>query len=116
MLSEGIGEFAVLQYARPGGPTTNIGVLLFDRVENRLYYRLRDDWQHFAAEADVEILSLLAEDFEVKIEEMGAQGFLSYLEDTLSNVLRISERKAVPVADFRRTLSRLFEKNIGPVT
>jgi hypothetical protein len=60
----------------------------------------------------VEILELLDEDLETKIEELGAEAFLHSLEDSLSNVLLITERSEVTVSDFDTALKRLFEEHV----
>src|SRR5205823_4175360 len=36
-------------------------------------------------------------------------------EDSLSNVVRISERQTVPVDAFTRTIDRLFEEHVAPI-
>lgn len=43
---------------------------------------------------------------------MGGDGFLRYLEDSLSNTLRLTERTAIAVDDFPRTLDWLYEEHV----
>jgi phage repressor protein C with HTH and peptisase S24 domain len=43
---------------------------------------------------------------------MGAEAFLCSLEDSLSNVLRVSPRQSVAVDGFSRVLDRLFDEHV----
>ena len=106
------GVYAILQAALPERPLTNIGVLLLDPVNDKLYMRLRTDLEKLAGEEDAEVLALVEEDFEQKLEEMGGEVFLRLLEDTLSNALRLTGRQSVVVRDFERELDRLFSKYV----
>lgn len=75
--------------------------------KDRLHLRLRRDWDEIAPE-EAAILSALEFDLASKAAEMGAKRLLDYLEETLSNLLRISERREVEVHDFERDLGRLY--------
>jgi phage repressor protein C with HTH and peptisase S24 domain len=46
---------------------------------------------------------------------MGASALLDWLEDSLSNALRVSERQSVAVDSFTRVLDRLYGENVAPV-
>jgi SOS-response transcriptional repressor LexA len=76
-----------------------------------LYLRLRRDWEEIAPD-EAETLAALDFDLGSKAVEMGAGRLLGYLEDTLSNFLRISERREVMVEDFERALSRLYREHV----
>jgi len=87
------------------------GVLLFDPACNELDFKLREDWEALGAdEDDQEYLAALEDDFRLRIQEMGAADFLASLEDSLSSVLRISDREAVAVTNPARTLQKLFDE------
>jgi peptidase S24-like protein len=106
-------EVLYLEVALPGRPVQTAGVLLFDPENDRLYYRLRRDWNEIAEdEEDVEVLSALAEDFQRKIDEMGGRAFLELIEDSLSLVLRVSERERTQVGDFEARLNRLYRQHV----
>ena len=106
-------RLSVLELAIPGRDPVAAGVLLVDPGQNRLYVRLRRDWNALApGEADV--LSALEHDLAGKAAEMGASRTLEFLEDTLSNVLRISEPREVMVEDFERALGRLYREYVRP--
>ena len=109
----GNAEFILLQLAAPGQPLRNIAVLLLDPKRDRLFMRFPDDWSRFGNGDYAEILSLLAEDFEMKVGEMGAEGFLRSLEDTLSNFLRLSDRTTIRLPDdFKKALDDLFTTHV----
>jgi SOS-response transcriptional repressor LexA len=93
-------EFCLLE---TGTPRRAIGVFLLSGSE--LHFRLRDDWTAFD---DAEYLESLADDFALKIREMGGTNFLGWMEGTLSNYLLLSERE--PAAG--RSLDDLFEEHV----
>lgn len=108
-----VAEFVLLQLAAPGQPIKNIAVLLLDPKRDRLFMRFPDDWRNFGDGDYAEVLPLLAEDFQMKIGEMGAETFLRSLEDSLSNFLRLSDRTDIPLlASFKKTLDDLFTRHV----
>lgn len=108
-------EYLLLQLALPGRPAVNAGVLLFDPEEGRLALKLREDWDELAEPEDAEVLSYLAGDLEQKAAELGGPKLLKILEDSLSNVLRLTDRTAIVAADFERALGRLFERHVAGI-
>ena len=68
-----------------------------------LDFRLLDDWNGFE---DEEFLSCLANDFTLKIRELGGTEFLRWMEDTFSNFLMLSEREPART----RTIDDLYEE------
>src|SRR5690242_4770932 len=106
------GEYLLLALALPGEPERNIGVLLRDSETGQVYVRIRGHWEEIRDAEEAEWLQGLGEDFEAKIREMGGDEFLRSLEDSLSNALRLSQRTAVMVDDFPRTLARLYEEHV----
>jgi SOS-response transcriptional repressor LexA len=105
-------RYSLLQAALPGGDLTPIGVLLEDQAANTVHMRLRRDWEQLASDEDVEVLSVLAGDLAGKVSEMGPDGFFRHLEDSLSNLIRITDREAVAVEDFDRALNRLYREHV----
>ena len=66
-----LARLSILQLEMPGNAPVSAGVLLEDPANNRLYLRLRRDWDVIApAEADV--LSELESDLAAKAQELGA--------------------------------------------
>ena len=107
------GFAVVLEAALPGRESLNIGVLLADPSSDELYVRLRRDWASISDDPeDVELLKALADDLELKGREMGAEALIGGLEDSLSNTIRISDRRRVIVEDFSRALDRLYRQNV----
>lgn len=106
------GEYLLVELAPPGGSPRNIGVLLRDSETGQVYSKIRQRWEEIEDPEEAEYLEALDGDFEAKIREMGGDEFLRHIEDSLSHVLRLSERTAVAVDDFERTLERLYEEHV----
>jgi len=106
-------QYSIVQLELPGEGLVNLGVLLLDPQTNELHVRLRRDFEKLTEEDDLNAtLSVLADDFAQKADEMGAQALVEYLEQSLSNVLRITDREEVLAEDFGRALERLYRKHI----
>lgn len=104
------GQYSLLEVDLPGREIRPAGVLLYDPADERLEFRLRRDWERIAEPEDAEVLALLADDLAGKVLEAGAEEILGQLEDSLSNVLRISDRETVLMGDFQVTLNRLYNR------
>jgi SOS-response transcriptional repressor LexA len=104
-------RYMILTLELPGAGRMNAGVLLEDPATDRLWVRLRRDWDEFAPE-EAEVLSAIEYDLASKAREMGATQLLGYLEDTLSNALTVTGRQEVLVEDFERALARLYRENV----
>lgn len=111
VLSTQEGRYAILQADLPDTGPTTIGVLLEDPSADKLYVRLRRDWNAIAGE-DADVFEALEEDLNAKASDMGAARLMEWLEDTLSNTVRITDREPVLVADFDRTLNRLYSRYV----
>src|SRR5258708_1860294 len=107
------GEFVVLELALPGQAPTPAGVLLLDPESGTLHLRLRRDWEVIAPE-EADVLELIEDDLKAKAQpsDMGGTGLLEFLEEHLSNVLRVRNRETVAVGNFDRTLSRLYNAHV----
>jgi len=112
------GEYVLLQLALPGRPVHDVGVLLLDADpdSSRHALRLRAHWEDLADPEDASYLSALEQDLEDKISELGARRLLESWEDSLSHVLRVSEREAVQVDSFSRVADRIFERHVEKLT
>jgi|SRR5579872_2106079 len=104
-----LARLSILQLALPGNAPVSAGVLLEDPANDRLYLRLRRDWDVIAP-AEATILSELESDLAAKSQDLGAARILGQLQDTLSNVLTISEPREVLVEDFSRAVLRLYHE------
>lgn len=105
-------QYAILEVALPGQPPLPAGILLLDPWDGGLRLRLRQDWDQIATPEDAEVLSRIEEDLAQRAGEMGGEALLEELENTLSNVLRISDRCPVVIADPERALARLYQEHV----
>ncbi len=104
------GEYAVLELALPGREVEPAGVILLDPSTGEAGCRLRQDWEQIADAEDAEVLELLEADLRERLNELSGEKLLSYLEDTLSNTLRVSDRETVLLGNFESVLSRLYTR------
>src|SRR5271165_1459640 len=104
-------QYMILSVEIPGLGKTNAGVLLQDPATDRLWVRLRRDWDELAPD-EAEVLSAIEYDLASKAREMGATQLLEYLEDTLSNAVQVTDRREVLVDDFERALARLYREHV----
>ena len=90
-------------------PAVNIAVLLFDAERDRLYYRFRRDILTVVDSEAADVMSGVPEHLVHMEAELGGSALLRWMEDTLSNYIRISERFTVPTPDdWRACVDRLF--------
>lgn len=115
LIATRLGSYSVLELALPGRRGEPAGVLLLDPASGRLEARLRRDWDQIAAPEDAEVLEHLEEDLARKIAEVGAEPVLRLLEDTLSNALRISDRRPVLLGNFEATLNWLYNRHVPAI-
>jgi hypothetical protein len=106
------GEYLLIEADLPGRDAEVVGVMLHDPDEGRLQARMRRHWDHLPEDADAELLEALEHDLNSKADELGADALLAWMEDTLSNVIRISDRRQVLLGNFQSTLTRLYQKHV----
>jgi phage repressor protein C with HTH and peptisase S24 domain len=107
-----VGQYSVIEAHLPEREAAPIGVLLLDPESGHLGMKTRHDWLDVAGEDnddDAEVLELLAEQIDRLIDEQGP-GALEWLEQTASNVLRVTDREQVVLGNFQSTLTRLYQK------
>jgi phage repressor protein C with HTH and peptisase S24 domain len=104
-------RYSLLTVELPGEDAVTAGVLLEDPAADRVHIRLRRDWERVAPE-ESEVLSLLEDDLSAQAAVAGAAKFFAQLEDTLSNTLRVSDRREAVVEDFPRALGRLYRQHV----
>ena len=102
---------SLLRLELPGAEPVLAGVLLLDPSTDRLYTRLRRDWDQVAPD-EAEVLGLIEADIQAKSIEFGGGRLLEHLEESLSNAVMISEAREVVVEDFDRALGRLYRENV----
>ena len=111
VLSTQTARYWILLADLPGAGVVNAGVLLEDPERDRLWIRLRRDWDAVAG-GEAEVLEELAADLAAKAREFGARRLTGYLEATLSNALRLSQAGEIAVHDFERALARLYREHV----
>jgi SOS-response transcriptional repressor LexA len=104
-------QYMIIALELPGVGRVNAGVLLEDPATDRLWVRMRRDWEEFAPE-EAEVLAAIEYDLSAKAQELGAKELMRYLEDTLSNVLVVTDRRQVLADDFERALGRLYREHV----
>jgi len=109
------GTYVLVEAFLPERPPQTIGVFLMDGGADRSWVRLRSSFRSLADPDDADVLEALEEDMRERAQEMGAEAYLSWLEDGISNVVRMSERRTVRVDSFTRVLESLYEEHIEPV-
>jgi SOS-response transcriptional repressor LexA len=112
MVTTSTANLWVVEVCLPGEAPVAVGVVLAD-ADGGYRMRFRRDWEAFAGE-ESEVLEMLAEDFENKAREMGIGEWLRQCEDSLSNVIRITDREEVMVEDLDRATDRLYRKHVTP--
>ncbi|MGA2329929.1 MAG: S24 family peptidase [Bryobacteraceae bacterium] len=105
-------EYSLIDLALPGRRPVSFGVLLYDPASDELYHRFREDLEDLADPEDAEVLLLLSGDLTARTRELGGRQVLEWLEDHLSNVLRIADRRPTAVRDFHFALERLYRDRV----
>jgi SOS-response transcriptional repressor LexA len=106
------GTYVLLETHLPGQPVRNIGVYLVDPASDRLWLRMRRAYEGLGEPEDIEVLQAIEEDILTHASEIGAEALLASLEDSLSNVIRVSGRQSVEVDAFSRVADRLFDRHV----
>jgi phage repressor protein C with HTH and peptisase S24 domain len=106
------GAYSLILSALPGRGEQTIGVLLLDASSDTLHVRLRRDWERLASEEDTEILAELEDDLRLQAMDVGGKSVLDRLEREASNSLRVTDREAVSVRDFDKTLNDLYRRHV----
>jgi SOS-response transcriptional repressor LexA len=109
------GTYVLLEAALPGRPVQPAGVILTDPATDRGWIRFREDFSDIAEPEDAEVLAAMGSHLEDLIAEGGAEKCLAFLEDTASNTIRISQRRAVDVDAFTRVVDVLYAEHVEPV-
>jgi len=106
------GAYVLLEASLPGRSPLAVGLILIDPASDRGWVRLRERFENVADPEDAEVFAALEDDLRSRLSENGAASTLAALEDSLSNVLRVSERQTVAVDAFTRVLDRLYDEHV----
>jgi hypothetical protein len=111
---DAIGDYLLLQAELPNANLQSIGLLLLELDSDRLCCRFRRDFEEFAGE-EADWFKELPEYILQMADELGGHKCLEWMESTLSNTLRISKRKRVPIQkNATSTVDMLYAKHIRP--
>ena len=105
--------WSLLEIAQTGRRPIPYGILLADEDGGVWAQRLREI-AYFGEldEPEADILAALPADLKQKAREMGGLSLLAWLEDTLSNFLRISDRTSIVYSDAQAAADRLFDEHV----
>ena len=112
MIETRVAAWWLIEAALPGRAVEPIGVLLLEPEGDTLHLKLRRDWDAIAGEDDAEVLRALADDLDRKARELGAAALIGLLGDSLSNSLRLSDRREVLASSPERAMVRLYRENV----
>ena len=109
-------ELMLLEYHHPGESPVLAGFFLLSSQFSELEFRVRGEWPEVLDPVDREYLERVDETFRSFQRDMGNTGLLKFLEQNLSNLLRVSSRlklnhDAVPIA---QVADRLAEVLLSP--
>jgi phage repressor protein C with HTH and peptisase S24 domain len=107
-----VGQYSLLVSDLPGRGLQTLGVLLLDAENDQLHVRLRRDWSALASEEEAEVLSALEEDLTVQAHAEGGGVVLERLLDWASGAIRVTDKEAVTVRNFERTLGDLYRQHV----
>jgi SOS-response transcriptional repressor LexA len=107
-----VGKFSVL-YANPPSTedTVEIGVILMDPAADKLYLRLRQDWDLLIRDEDTWYFEKLEHAIRDVERELGAKAAIDVLLQG-SNAVTADEPQTVVVGNYPSTLARLYAKSI----
>ncbi len=107
-------DYVVLSVQPLGSrPAANIAVLLLDAGRNEIHGRFRNDLLSIVDPETIEVVSGMQDHLIQVTGELGGSAVLRWMEDTLSNHLRISERFQIPApVDWRACVEDLFSKHV----
>jgi phage repressor protein C with HTH and peptisase S24 domain len=106
------GTFVLLEAALPGRTPQPAGLILIDPATGRGWVRMRERFDQIADPEDAEVFDALQDDLRDRLSESGGEACVASLEDRLSNVLRVSERRRVAVDAFTRVLDLLYDEHV----
>lgn len=103
------GQFSLF-YVEFGPVREVAGVVVWDQSTGEASLRFRRDFHLIAEEDELEVMSVLEDDLDRKLTELGPEEFFAWAESSLSNTLSISDREKVIVDRVERTVTRLYRQ------
>lgn len=87
------------------------GLIVSVPATGECVFRLRRDWDDFAGD-EAPVLSALAADLESKQREMGTTGFLRWIDETLSNTLRVESPRPAIARSLAPAAQALYRRHV----
>lgn len=87
------------------------GVIVCDPETGECAFRFREDFDEFAGQ-EADVLAGLAAQLPGLQKEMGPKAFLHWVDETLSNSLRVSEPAQSMAIDLERTAQALYRRHV----
>jgi hypothetical protein len=104
-------EFIVVSVHPPGGMQFNFGVIV-DSGRDELHIRFRTDLPEQVAAEDRKVIEAMPEFFKSLAQEQGTAGLLTYLNETASNLIRVSNRLRVSARTAHEALNAACELHV----
>lgn len=108
------GEYLIMQVQLLGGALWPVAVLLFDPLGDRLHLRARKDLS-LVSQGDQQVIALVLAQIANEATTTSGSEMLAHLEDTLSNTLRLTDRRRLRVESVDMALNCLFCRHITSV-
>jgi hypothetical protein len=115
--------WSLLELVLPGGSVTPFGILFVDTGTDELSLRCRSTAEMEVlcslCEQETDLLDFVEADLRQRAREQGGAALLAYLEDTLSNFLRVTDRTEIaytgsPQGATDRLFDTLVDSTIRP--
>jgi len=90
----------------------NCGVIVSDPRTGECVFLFRQDVDQFAGE-ETDVLAGLFEQLRILQQEMGTEAFLRWVDDNLSNLLRVQAPAQATAIDLERTAQALYRKHVS---
>jgi SOS-response transcriptional repressor LexA len=113
------GHWSLLEIARPGQGPVPYGILLAGADSDDWAMRLRDadfflkDGFGELDETEVDVLTELGSDLQLKARQMGGVQLLDSLEDSVSHFVRVSDRAPIAYSHAAAAVDSLFDEHVG---
>jgi hypothetical protein len=106
-------EYIVLQFDRPGVGLTPLAMLLLDLASNLLFIRAHAEVESVTGCEDAEVVKAFLTQLAEDALQGGGREIIERLEDTLSNALRLTERKTATIDNITTALDDLFREQVA---
>jgi hypothetical protein len=96
----------------PGLEPITLAVLLVDAASDELHFRFRSTLPDQIEPEDADVIGRMADHCHAIAAELGARALMSYLLDSASNVIRVSDRLLVGARSASEAVTQLCARYI----